>query len=508
MKSFLLILLVVTGARAGVDVQDLQRQISSGQAEKAREALNRAIASDPKNPYLLYNRAIASYATGKFDEALVDLDLAQESRDHSLSRKAQFQKGNTEYRLGLANINRDTEVTLSRWRQAIVDYQELLKEQPGQADARQNHDLVRSQLRNLLMQLAKQNLQRAETPRAAQEQINSARAAMDEFHEASQMEPQDSAAKEGEKRSRDVLAEALTREGERKTLASNPVMPEKNEPAIPRPDTKQIEEGVRMLEDAHSLKPSDPNIAQKLDQGRDRLAEALTQQAQIYAGLEPRIPRLDEKLGLLRMAMELLQKALDEKPNYQHAQQVLEQVKQRLAQIHEQEGDRQEQLAENANLEQQAQALSQALDHFQQASDLQPQQAQLPQKAQKAQSRLEEALEKLGDQLMKSPGLETIEQQVTRMEGAAQAFNELESLKPSEETSEKARKASEQLEKLRKMLAERGQQPQPGTQPRQAQAQPQNEPEGMPMDSPPKLDTKGRNGPYQSQGMNRNLRDY
>jgi tetratricopeptide (TPR) repeat protein len=510
MKSILLLFMIAASAsaRAGVDTRVLQEQISKGQPDHAREALTRALNSDPKNPYLLYDRAIASYAAGKFDEALVDLDFVQDSTHRDLAHKAQFQKGNAQYKMGLANLQRDREVTLSRWRQSVSEYADLLKKQPNHTEARQNHDFVRRQLRALLMQTATNNLQTAESPRPPEEQINSARAAMEEFHEAAQMEPADQAASQGEQRARDLLADALTREGERKTMANNMVMPARNEPAIIRPDTHQIEEGVNMLEDAHSLKPEDPNIAQKLEAGRDRLADALTQQAQMYAALEPRIPRIDEKLGLLRMSMELLEKALSERPNHPRAKQAMEEVKRRLAEIHEQEGDRLNDLAENANLEQQAQALSQALDHFQQASDLQPQQNQLPQKAQNTQARLEDALEKLGDRLMKSPGLETLDQQVMRMEGASQAFNELESLKPSPQISEKARQAASQLEKLRQMLAERGQQPQPGQQQAFAPTPPQNQPEGMPMDAPPKLDTKGRNGRYQSPAMNRNLRDY
>lgn len=507
MKSILLLILVVASVQAGVDVLELQEQIARGQSEQARNSLSRALTSDPKNPYLLYDRAIASYAAGKFDDALVDLDIVQDSRQRDLSRKAQFQKGNAQYKLGLNNLQRDPEVTLSRWRQSISDYSDLLKQQPGYGEARKNHDFVRAQLRTLLMEMAKRNLQNAEAPRPAEEQINSARAAMEEFHEAAQIEP-DQAAQKGEERARELLADLLAREGERKTMANHLIMPARNEPAIARPDTHQIEEGVNMLEDAHSLKPQDPNISQKLDAGRDRLADALTQQAQMYAALEPRIPRIDEKLGLLRMAMELLEKALDERPNHMRAKQALEDVKRRLAEIHEQEGDRLNELAENANLEQQAQALNEALDHFQQASNLQPQQNQLPQKAQSTQARLEDALEKLGDRLMKSPGMETLDQQVMRMEGASQAFNELESLKPSPQTSEKARSASEQLEKLRQMLAERGRQPQSGPPQSFAQLPPQNQPEGAPMDSPPKLDTKGRNGRYQSPAMNRNLRDY
>jgi tetratricopeptide (TPR) repeat protein len=331
---------------------------------------------------------------------------------------------------------------------------------------------------------------------------------MEQFHEATEMDQHNEPAKQGEERARDLLANALANEGERKTMMTNMVAAARNEPPIPRPDTKQIQEGVNMLEDAHDLKPKDDAIAQKLEQGRDRLADALTQQAQIYQGKEPLIQRVDEKLGILRMAMELLEKALADRPNHELAQQTLEQVKQRLAQIHEQEGDHLEQRSERASLEQQAQDLSNALDHFQQGAELQPQQPQLPQKAQRAQSKLEQALEQLGDKLMQPKPSESLDQQVMRMEGASQAFNELESLKPTPQISEKARAASQQLEKLRQLLAEKGQQPQqPGQQQGLAMMPPQND-VGVPMDSPPKLDAKGKNGRYQSGAMNRNLRDY
>jgi tetratricopeptide (TPR) repeat protein len=331
---------------------------------------------------------------------------------------------------------------------------------------------------------------------------------MEQFHEATEMDQQNEPAKKGEERARDLFANALANEGERKTMTTNMVAASRHEPAIRRPDTAQIQEGVNMLEDAHDLKPKDAAIDDKLEKGRDRLADALTTQAEIYKNLEPKIPQTEEKLGLLRMAMELLEKALAERPNHQRAKQTLEDVKRRLAEIHETEGDRLEQRADRASLEQQAQDLSNALDHFQQGAELQPQQPQLPQKAQRAQAKLENALEQLGDKLMKERPNESLDQQVMRMEGASQAFNELESLKPTEQVAEKARAASDQLEKLRRQLAEKGQQQGPGQQPGFAINQPQDQDQGVPMDAPPRLDTRGKNGRYQSGAMNRNLRDY
>jgi Ca-activated chloride channel family protein len=501
----ILLLAIMATARA-VDISELQERLAAGKAEEVRSLLSRAVNNDPKNPYLLYDRAIALYAVGKFDEALVDLDMVEDSQRKDLIKKAQFQKGNAQFRVGLANLDKDVELTLARWRQSINEYGALLKSDSSHADARKNQAYVRKRMLEMLLNMGGKNLQTAENTHALQEKINNARAAMEQFHEATEMDPQSEPAKTGEERARDLLANALANEGERKTMTTNMVAAARHEPAIARPDTAQIQEGVNMLEDAHDLKPKDAAINDKLEKGRDRLVDALTTQAEIYENLEPRIPRVEEKLGILRMAMELLDKALAERPNHQRAQETLERVKQKLAKIHEDEGDHLEQRAEKASLEQQAQDLSNALDHFQQGSELQPQQPQLPQKAQHAQSKLEQVLEQLGDKLMKSRPNESLDQQVMRMEGASQAFNELESLKPTTEVSEKARAASDELERLRQRLAEKGQQPLPGQQ--QAMTPPQDQDQGVPMDTPPRLDTRGKNGRYQSGAMNRNLRDY
>lgn len=507
LKAATLVLLAASAASLGaVDVEDLQARVAGGKAEEALHTLDRAVSGDPKNPYLLYNRAVAAYAAGKYEQALVDLDMVEDSGHATLVPKSQFQKGNAQYRLGASVMDRDPELTLSHWRQSLSEYRELLKAHPNNDRARTNQILVRKQMVELLMKLANKNYDTA-LKTGFEQKVNTARMSMEEFHEASEMEPENQAAKEGEEKARDLLANALAQEGERKTMASRMVAPAKNEPPIERPDTAQIQEGVNMLDDAHALKPKDQAISDKLEKGRDRLADALASQAQLYQNIEPRIPRTEEKLGILRMAMELLDKALSERPNHQRAKEGMEQVKRRLAEIHEQEGDRLDQHADNASLEQQTQDLSNALDHFQQASGLQPDQAQLPQKAQRAQSRLEDALEKLGDKLMKQPkNEESLDQQVMRMEGASQAFNELESLKPTPQVSEKAKAASDALEKLRQQMAEKGA---PQNQPQGlAQQPPQDAQEGPPMDSPPRLDKKGKNGRYQSGSMNRSLRDY
>jgi tetratricopeptide (TPR) repeat protein len=512
-------LAAASSALAGVDVALLQEQLSQRRTAEVRQQLDHALGMDPENPYLLYNRAVTAYAEGRFEEALLDLDMVENARSKSLAARARFQKGNVDFRLGQQVLTNDLDAAISRWKQSLASYDALLKQAPNHTGAQTNRTLVRKLLLDTLLKRAQENLQKGQQPaQAAEQRIQALRNAMDQFHDAGEMKPegaQAQEAKEGEEKARELLARALAEEGTRKTLANNMVVPRPNEPPVARPDTAQINEGVNMLEDAASLKPNDASIAQRLDQGRERLADALARQAQLYQMIEPQIPSVDDKLGILRMGLELTEKALEQRPGHALAQQVQEQLKQRLAQLHEQQGDQLAQQSENAGLEQQAQQLSKALDHFQQASGLQPQQQQLPRKAEQTQRRLEEALEKLGDKLMQKPGEEeSPEAEVTRLEGAEQALNELQSLKPSDMTAQKAQQVGEQLGEARQRLAQRGKNTggqEEGNQPgsgRQPGGAPPNNLQGLPMDAPPRLDTPGVKGPYQSPAMNRNLRDY
>ena len=108
---------------------------------------------------------------------------------------------------------------------------------------------------------------------------------------------------------------------------------------------------------------------------------------------------------------------------------------------------------------------------------------------------------------MKAPSKESLEQQAARLEGAEQALNQLQGLEPSEETSQKAEQVGEELEGVRQKLSQQGQpMPQPGQGQPQLAQQPQQQ-MGPPMDAPPRPNTPGAKGAWQSPVMNR-AQDY
>jgi tetratricopeptide (TPR) repeat protein len=261
-----------------------------------------------------------------------------------------------------------------------------------------------------------------------------------------------------------------------------------------------------MLEDADRLTPKDPQIEKDLAEAKQKLADADVQRAQRYMELEERTPWTREKLAVLRMGRELTEKALDQVPNYQPAEQTRDEINKRLAQIHEDEADALREQAQQMNLEQQSMALSQALDHLQQANELQPNQPQLPPKIKDTEQRLANSLEKLADRLMQDPQFkESMEQQMARLEGADQALNELMGLKPSPETQKKSEQVGEKLDGLRQKAAEKGQKPgqqgqpmpMPGGQMGQMPFQ-----MGPPMDQRPRINTPGSKGEWNSKAMN------
>ncbi len=495
-----------------IDVTRLQPLINGGQATNALGQIDAALEHDPDNARLLYDRGIAAYAAGQLDDALVSFDRAETGGNRRIARLARFQKGNTEYRIGEAARNNNLDDTIARWKQSLDNYREVLKDAPDDASTKTNYRFVRQRLLDLLLKDAQKHAEAAQDPRnSTNKKLENLRNAFEKYTEATQIDPENQEAKSGEQQSREQLAQALAKEGRR--LASQPLQPRFNprEPALPDYDTKPLEEGVGMLEDANHLAPEHPEIKKDLTQAKERLADADVQRANRYMELEERTPWTREKLAVLRMGRELAEKALDQVPEYKPAEQTRDEINRRLAQIHEEEGDVQSQQAQQQNIEQESMSLSQALDHFQQANELQPGQSQLPPKIQKTEDLLAKALDKLADKLMQSPsGPESMEQQIARLEGADQALNELQGLKPSKETQQKSDQVSQQLEGLRQKAAEKGQQPgqqgKPQPIPGQGPGQ-QVMMQGPPMDSRPRLNTPGVKGEWNSKAMNAG-RDY
>ena len=137
-----------------LNLPDLQRAVADRPAAAAA-TLDAVVEKNPDNPHWLYNHGVAAYAAGRYDDALVSLDRVENLGDKRLARRAKFQKGNTEYRAGLAARQANLDETIYRWKQALENYQGVLEEQPGDERAQSNFQVVQSQLLALLLEQAR-----------------------------------------------------------------------------------------------------------------------------------------------------------------------------------------------------------------------------------------------------------------------------------------------------------------------------------------------------------------
>lgn len=494
------------GNAVPLDIPELQRAVEERPAAAAA-ALEAAVEQNPDNAYWLYNHGVAAYAAGKYDDALVSLDRVENLGNKRLARRAKFQKGNTEYRAGLAARQANLDETIYRWKQSLENYRGVLEEQPGDERTQTNFKLVQSQLLTLLLEQARKNEDEA---RKATEnpprRLENLRNAHDKYTEATKVDPSNEPAKKGEESNRQDLAQELSKQGWEKASAEPQPRFNPREPSLPDFDTRNLAEGMRMLEDANGLTPENTEIQERLEKARDFFANAQTKKAKSYMDLEQRVGLVREKLAILRMAREIVEKALDQRPKHELAQKTLAEINRRLAQIHEEEADQLTIQSDfTPDLENQAMQLSEAMDHLQQAQELAPEKKSLPLKAQQTGDKLAAALEKLGDKLMKSPGKESLEQQIGRLEGAQQALDQLMGMKPSPGTQGKSEKVGKELEGLRGQMGEKGmdgEKPGGEGQPKPVPGQGQMAEMGFPLDARPRINQPGQNGPRESPEKN------
>lgn len=119
---------------------------ASGQWKEARQALVEAAKARPDDPKLAYDLGCAHYQAGDFEAAASAFGRAAEllpEGDKTLPW-VRYNRGNALYRLGEAKGERKV-----RWQAAISEYKAALKQNPKDADAVYNLELVARRLKAL-----------------------------------------------------------------------------------------------------------------------------------------------------------------------------------------------------------------------------------------------------------------------------------------------------------------------------------------------------------------------
>jgi len=133
------------------------REYNAGKFDKALQEYQRSLEKKKDDPRLQFNAGAAAYRDRKFDEAAKHFDEAVVAPDLKLQEQAYYNLGNTLYRTGEALP--DPKKQMETWESAVKQFENAIKLNTNNADAKYNRDFVKKRLEELKQQQQQQQNQ-------------------------------------------------------------------------------------------------------------------------------------------------------------------------------------------------------------------------------------------------------------------------------------------------------------------------------------------------------------
>ena len=152
------------GSAKNSGVEAYERQDYKGALERFGEQLKR----QPRSPELHFNTGSAAYKAGDLDLALNSFSQAITSSDPQLRAKAEYNLGNTLFQRGVNQKAKPAKV--QEWKNSLQHYEQALKIEPQNADAKYNAELVRKMLEELEKEPPKSEEQQKKQDQKKQDQ--------------------------------------------------------------------------------------------------------------------------------------------------------------------------------------------------------------------------------------------------------------------------------------------------------------------------------------------------
>jgi len=161
---WMLIGLLVIGGTLSSDADE-----DKGPESPQATHFERLLKQHPNDPALHYNLGTVRYQHGRYDKAAESLSAATASSHSSLQGQASYNLGNTHYRLGRAAEQATPNQAVGFYQKALEDFRLAIRQDPKDADAKYNYELVERRLKALKTQKAQQQSAKAEQQQANQQ---------------------------------------------------------------------------------------------------------------------------------------------------------------------------------------------------------------------------------------------------------------------------------------------------------------------------------------------------
>jgi hypothetical protein len=465
---------------AAADLRSAQELLRENQPAKAAEALGSLLSVQPDDPWLIYNTGVTAYAAKDFAKAdEIWEGLAGKALPRALNEHVWTQIGNVSYRLVQDTIAKEPDLAVTGLEQSREAYRVALSHNKHNQIATENLAVVEKELEKIYALLAQRLVAESKKEPQLEKQIEKLQAALDYQQDANALAPKDAAHEQAEKEIEKMLSEKFTAkadQGEKQADQNNTETSWGNQHAREQLETALADFRQAETFDAQNqpAKEGEQRVQDKLANLLDKEGRREQHEAEAQSDPERALDRFDSSLQNFEQALAL-------KPEHQDAQQGEHEVKEEMEKIHLDQGDRDQRTAEDQakhSPDRAAEKMLGALEHFEQARDLDP-----PNKA--IQDRIDRVEQELPAMLMamskreqreaaqaepKSP-----EGAVAHLERAETALDKTEQLAPeNQEAKDMQAQVQSDLARLRALLAQQAEQQeqkgqQPGKQPQNGQ---------------------------------------
>ncbi|MEQ9825476.1 MAG: VWA domain-containing protein [Puniceicoccaceae bacterium] len=137
--------------------RDAQKAYSRGDFVTAEQLYQEAVQNDPGRLKMQYNLGVSALRNENFSVAKQAFDNALQSSDLDLQQSAYYNRANTLYQLGRAELDTKPQHTVEHWEKAVQDYERALALNSEDFDAQANKSEVERLLEQLKELLKQQN---------------------------------------------------------------------------------------------------------------------------------------------------------------------------------------------------------------------------------------------------------------------------------------------------------------------------------------------------------------
>ena len=430
---------------------------------KAAEHLAALLAEKPGDPWLRYNAGVAALRGPGLPKS--GRDLAGSSTailPDDLRAQVWLQIGNVSFRLVQPQIEAEPEVAVTRLEQGREALRVAVSLTPKNRTATTNLAVVEKALEEVYARLAQRLVAEAKKEaRNLEKAIERLEAAHSYAQQAQALNAQSEERSLEKKEIERLLAEAH----DRKADAHEKAAAERNAGAEwGREQARQeLQSALENFQNAQAVLPEDTTAQAGEKRVREKLAESLAKSGREAQrdGMQRAKYDPEEALEKFETALEKFGEALAQVPEHADARAGEEEVKAQMERLHLQEGD---QMAKRGTEqiprapEAAAENLLGALEHFQQAKGIAPENSAIQPRIDRVEAQLPPLLTSLAEkeqqQGAQAEARGAAEQAVGHLEQAATDFAKAQQLAPDNLAAKKGqREVQEALARLRQRLA-------------------------------------------------------